>query len=104
MAALVYQSDTGLVVITGCSHAGIVNICEYARKVAGVAKLRAIIGGFHLTENAPAVQLAGTIAYFKQQPGLELYPCHCTCFAARARMFNALPVHEVGVGMRVAWK
>ena len=69
---------------------------------AGVEKLRAIIGGFHLAENATAEQLAGTIAYFKRQPNLELYPCHCTCFAARAKMFASLPVHEVGVGMRRA--
>ena len=102
-SALAYKSDAGLVVITGCSHAGICNICEYAKKVTGVEKLRAIIGGFHLAENATAEQLAGTIAYFKRQPNLELYPCHCTCFAARAKMFASLPVHEVGVGMHCSW-
>ena len=102
-SALVYKSDAGLVVITGCSHAGICNICEYAKKVTGEEKLRAIIGGFHLAENATAEQLTGTIAYFKQQPALELYPCHCTCFAARAKMFASLPVHEVGVGMHCSW-
>src|SRR5574344_1453479 len=71
-SALVYKSDAGLVVITGCSHAGICNICEYAKQVTGEEKLRAIIGGFHLAENATAEQLTGTIAYFKQQPALEL--------------------------------
>lgn len=102
-SALAYKTEAGLVIITGCSHAGICNICEYAKKVTGVEKLRAVIGGFHLPKTAPSEQLAGTLAYLQKQPGLELYPCHCTCFMARAEMYKSLQVHEVGVSMQVAW-
>ena len=48
--ALAYVGDNGLVVVTGCSHAGICNIVEQARRVTGVEKVHDIIGGFHLLE------------------------------------------------------
>ena len=35
--------------LTGCGHAGIINICRYAQRLTGVENLHAIIGGFHLT-------------------------------------------------------
>lgn len=46
--ALVYQGSEGLFVITGCSHSGICNIIEYAKMVCGEAKVRGVIGGWHL--------------------------------------------------------
>jgi len=39
----------GLVVLTACSHAGLINILHYAKRLTGVSKIYAIIGGFHLT-------------------------------------------------------
>ncbi|MFN2145228.1 MAG: MBL fold metallo-hydrolase, partial [Anaerolineales bacterium] len=47
-SALVYRSERGLVIITGCSHAGICNICEYAREVCSNERIAGIIGGLHL--------------------------------------------------------
>ena len=41
--------NKGLVIIGGCSHAGIINTAKYLQKTAGVEKLHAIFGGFHLT-------------------------------------------------------
>ena len=38
----------GLVVITGCAHAGIINTIRQAQKITGVEELYAVIGGFHL--------------------------------------------------------
>lgn len=46
--ALVYRGSEGLFVITGCSHSGICNIIEYAKKVCGEAKVQGVIGGWHL--------------------------------------------------------
>ena len=48
-SALVYNSGDGLYIITGCSHSGICNICEYAKKVFG-KKIIGIIGGFHFAK------------------------------------------------------
>jgi 7,8-dihydropterin-6-yl-methyl-4-(beta-D-ribofuranosyl)aminobenzene 5'-phosphate synthase len=47
-ALIVDIKDKGLLVITGCGHAGIVNICRYARRLTKERALYAIIGGFHL--------------------------------------------------------
>ena len=47
-SALAFQSGAGLIIITGCSHAGICNIAEYAREVCGKNRIVDIIGGFHL--------------------------------------------------------
>lgn len=54
-SALVYKGAQGLVIITGCSHAGICNIIEYAKKVSGDDRVQDVIGGFHLLQ-APAAQ------------------------------------------------
>ena len=47
-ALIVNVAGKGLVVITGCGHAGVVNICRYARRLTGDQPLYAVIGGFHL--------------------------------------------------------
>jgi 7,8-dihydropterin-6-yl-methyl-4-(beta-D-ribofuranosyl)aminobenzene 5'-phosphate synthase len=43
------RADRGLVVVTSCSHRGIVGICRHARRVTGIDKVHAVIGGFHLS-------------------------------------------------------
>lgn len=52
--ALVIDAPRGLVVLTGCGHAGIVNIVQYARTVVRPAPVLAAIGGFHLYNAKPA--------------------------------------------------
>lgn len=101
-SALIYRKKEGIFVITGCSHAGICNIIEYAKKVTGEANVLGVIGGFHLFD-ARSEQLARTIEYFKQQNITCLYPCHCTSFAARAAIHREIPVTEVGVGLTLDW-
>ena len=49
-SAIAIKSKKGVIVISGCSHAGICNICEYAKEKTG-QKLYAVLGGFHLFEN-----------------------------------------------------
>jgi len=48
----------GLVILSGCAHAGIVNTVEYAKEQTGVDQLFAVMGGFHLTgkEFAPIIE------------------------------------------------
>jgi 7,8-dihydropterin-6-yl-methyl-4-(beta-D-ribofuranosyl)aminobenzene 5'-phosphate synthase len=46
--ALVCDTDAGLVVITGCGHAGVINILDYARSMVRPARVHALIGGIHL--------------------------------------------------------
>ncbi len=75
--ALVVDTDAGLVVITGCGHAGIVNILDYARTVVRPAKVHALIGGLHLF-NASEQTLTWTAAQLKAYGVENLIGAHCT--------------------------
>ena len=48
-ALIINVADHGLVVLTGCGHAGIVNIVRYARRLTGIDTVAAVVGGFHLS-------------------------------------------------------
>lgn len=97
-SALVYRSDRGLVVITGCAHAGICNTIAYARKVCGENRVADIIGGFHLLA-PPEDQLAGTVEFFRALQPVAVHACHCTDFHSRRALADVAPVEEVGVGL-----
>ena len=97
--ALAYETAEGLFIITGCSHSGICNICEYAKEVTGSTKIRGVLGGFHLFDLDK--KLEETIEYFKENEVTELYPCHCVSFQAKAKIHEELPIVEVGVGMKL---
>ena len=97
-SALAYRGKNGLYIITGCSHCGICNIVEYARKLTGVREICGIIGGFHLLQEDR--RLERTIDYLEENTDCALYPCHCVSLAAKFAMARRLPVREVGVGMQ----
>ena len=98
-SAMVYKSSEGLFIITGCSHSGICNIIEYAKKVCGDDRVLGVIGGFHLFERDE--QLFSTIEYFKDNSLRLLYPCHCVSLEAKIEMGKELDVREVGVGLEL---
>ena len=98
-SALVYNGAQGLFIITGCSHSGICNIIEHAKKVSGERKIAGVLGGFHIFEVSE--QLTKTIDYFSANGIRTLYPCHCVSFAAKAEIHKKIPIHEVGVGLRI---
>ena len=95
--AMVYKSDKGLFVITGCSHSGICNILEYAKKVCGDNRIYGVIGGFHLFDVNE--RLERTIDYLKRNNIKMLYPCHCVSLKAKMEMARSLDIQEVGVGL-----
>lgn len=98
-SALVYKSEKGLFIITGCSHSGICNIIEYAKQVCKDSRIIGVIGGFHLFEVSDS--LVSTINYFRRNNIKELYPCHCVSFAVKAEIHKYIPIHEVGVGLKI---
>ncbi|MBO0475208.1 MBL fold metallo-hydrolase [Enterococcus ureasiticus] len=100
-SALVFEGHDGIYIITGCSHSGISNICEYAKQVSGIQTIKSVIGGFHLFEED--LQLDNTIEYFKSNKIDTLYPCHCVSFQAKAKIHYELPIEEVGVGLQIEW-
>jgi 7,8-dihydropterin-6-yl-methyl-4-(beta-D-ribofuranosyl)aminobenzene 5'-phosphate synthase len=101
-SALAFRSGAGLVIITGCSHAGICNITEYAREVCGERRVVDIIGGLHLIAPSPS-QLKGTGEYLKSLQLQSLHACHCTSHASKIALAGYGPVQEVGVGLKLEW-
>jgi len=99
--SLAFRSRDGLVVITGCAHAGICNTVEYAKKVSGETRVHSIIGGLHIRAAGP--QLDGTLAYIKNLNPAALHACHCTSLAARVALAQAAPLQETGVGLQLEY-
>ena len=74
--------DRGLVVLSGCGHAGIVNTVRYARALTGEPRVAAVIGGFHLSGPMFEPIIEPTVEAFDElSPGL-LMPAHCTGWRA----------------------
>lgn len=96
--SLAFRSRDGLVIITGCAHAGICNTVEYARKVCAESRVHDIIGGLHLRSGGS--QLDGTLAYLKDLQPSSLHACHCTSLAAKVALAQVAPLQECGVGLR----
>lgn len=98
-SAIVYKGKQGLFIITGCSHSGICNIIEYAKKVCGGDRITGVIGGFHLFDVDE--RLKKTIEYFKENRIRNLYPCHCVSLNAKIEMGKKMKINEVGVGLKL---
>jgi 7,8-dihydropterin-6-yl-methyl-4-(beta-D-ribofuranosyl)aminobenzene 5'-phosphate synthase len=90
-ALVVHARDRGLVVLTGCGHAGIVNIVRHAMALTGVERLHAAIGGFHLSGPAFEACIAPTVAAMREHAPAMIVPGHCTGFAAVRALSDALP-------------
>ena len=79
-------TSEGLVVITGCGHAGICNTVAHARKVTGVKKVRAVMGGFHLKNDDEVTRK--TVRWLKDTGVQQAFPSHCTELPALARFYE----------------
>jgi 7,8-dihydropterin-6-yl-methyl-4-(beta-D-ribofuranosyl)aminobenzene 5'-phosphate synthase len=69
--------DRGLVVISSCGHAGIINTLRRAQEVSGVEKIYALVGGFHLAP-APEDYLRQVMAELKKFDLDHVLPMHCS--------------------------
>jgi len=79
--------NQGLFIISGCSHAGIVNIVKHFMKVSKVEKVRTTIGGFHLID-ASEDRVMKTAKALKDLGVERVYTGHCTGFKAEAVIYN----------------
>jgi 7,8-dihydropterin-6-yl-methyl-4-(beta-D-ribofuranosyl)aminobenzene 5'-phosphate synthase len=76
-ATCFHVKDRGLVVISSCGHAGIVNTVKAAQAASGIDKVHAVVGGFHLAP-APEPYVAQTVAALKEINPDYLVPMHCS--------------------------
>jgi 7,8-dihydropterin-6-yl-methyl-4-(beta-D-ribofuranosyl)aminobenzene 5'-phosphate synthase len=75
--ALVFNSPRGLVLLTGCGHAGVINTLQYARAIVRPAPVLAAIGGFHLFNAKPAT-IDWTANKLKDLQVAQILGAHCT--------------------------
>jgi 7,8-dihydropterin-6-yl-methyl-4-(beta-D-ribofuranosyl)aminobenzene 5'-phosphate synthase len=69
--------DRGLVVISSCGHAGIINTLKRAQEITGVNRIYALVGGFHLAP-APDDYLRKVMAALKTFDLDHVLPMHCS--------------------------
>ncbi len=91
-SALVFNvRNKGLVILSGCAHAGIVNTVEYAREVTGVHEIFAVMGGFHLTGADMDAVIVPTTQALKALNPVYIIPTHCTGRAAVMYIEKEMP-------------
>ncbi|MBN2395222.1 MAG: MBL fold metallo-hydrolase [Candidatus Atribacteria bacterium] len=93
--------NEGIVIVSGCSHAGIVNITKQCIDISKITKINAIIGGLHLVE-APMDRIKKTADALSKFDIRSIAAGHCTGFQAQAELYQVfkdkfVPLHT---GMR----
>jgi 7,8-dihydropterin-6-yl-methyl-4-(beta-D-ribofuranosyl)aminobenzene 5'-phosphate synthase len=87
---MVFDTPRGLVVLTGCGHAGVINILEHARKTVRNARVHVLVGGLHLV-NADAARLERIASKFKEFGVERFYGAHCTGIESTMRLGGQIP-------------
>ena len=90
-ALIAHVAGRGLVVLTGCGHAGVINICRYAQRLTGVEKLHAVIGGFHLAGPLFEPVIGDTVSALALLAPEVIVPAHCTGWKATHAIARRLP-------------
>jgi len=88
--ALIINAESGLVVIPGCAHRGIINTLYHAQQLTGVKRIHMVLGGWHLT-GATEERIWLTIATLKELGVQRIGVSHCTGLPAAVIM-----AHEFG--------
>ena len=90
-ALVVNVRGKGLVIVTGCGHAGAVNIVRHAQRLTGVPRLHALLGGLHLGGAFFAPSIGPTVHALTELAPDLLVPGHCTGWRAQHTLAAALP-------------
>jgi 7,8-dihydropterin-6-yl-methyl-4-(beta-D-ribofuranosyl)aminobenzene 5'-phosphate synthase len=91
-AIVVNVRNNGLVILTGCGHAGIINTIDYAKKITGIDKVYAVLGGFHLPADGGIYEEAiePTVKELQRINPDYIVPCHCTGWKATNRIIETM--------------
>jgi 7,8-dihydropterin-6-yl-methyl-4-(beta-D-ribofuranosyl)aminobenzene 5'-phosphate synthase len=90
-ALVVNVRGHGLLVLTGCGHAGAINIVRYAQRLTAVPALYALVGGLHLSGPAFEPIIGATISALTEMAPTLVVPGHCTGWRAQHGLAAALP-------------
>jgi len=81
----------GLVVISGCAHAGIINTIRYAQRITTVTDVYAVMGGFHLAGRENENRIEPTVKELKRISPKLIAPSHCTGWRGMCAIANVMP-------------
>ena len=90
-ALVVNVRGKGLVIVTGCGHAGAINIVRHAQRLTGVPRLYALLGGLHLGGAFFTPSIGPTVDALTELAPDLLVPGHCTGWRAQHTLAAALP-------------
>ena len=89
--AIMNLQGQGLVIITGCGHAGVINIIRNAQMLTGIQSVYAVIGGFHLTGGLFEPIIPATVAALQEIAPRYIVPGHCTGWSATHQIARTMP-------------
>ena len=103
-ATAYHVKNRGLVIISSCGHAGIINSIRQIQKATGIDKVHAVVGGWHLAPSPDEI-VAKTVAAFKEIDPDYLIPMHCTGFNTIMAMQREMPAKLImpSTGTRVVF-
>lgn len=90
-ALIINVKHKGLIIISGCAHAGIINTVLYAMQLTGVEKIHGIFGGFHLAGREYEERIGKTVENLKRLNPAIIASSHCTGWRGAVSIAEALP-------------
>ena len=88
--------DRGLVVLTGCAHAGVLNTIDRAREICGPKPVQAVLGGFHLGfPTTPRENVGLTVDGMREREVSCIIPMHCSGLHTHAAFLDQMPERYV---------
>lgn len=104
-AVVMHLAGKGIVILTGCGHAGLINTVREAIRQTGITRVHALGGGFHLC-GASAARIAATIRDLRALAPRWIFPSHCSGLEFEAALQQAFPRGFVldSVGTEYCWE
>jgi 7,8-dihydropterin-6-yl-methyl-4-(beta-D-ribofuranosyl)aminobenzene 5'-phosphate synthase len=90
-AVVCYLKDKGLVVLSSCSHAGVINVIQHAQRITGIEHVHAFVGGLHLTGGLFESIIPRTVKELAMIKPDIIVPGHCTGWRAIHELARQLP-------------
>jgi 7,8-dihydropterin-6-yl-methyl-4-(beta-D-ribofuranosyl)aminobenzene 5'-phosphate synthase len=102
-AVVCHVKNKGLVVLSSCSHAGVINVLKHAQRITGVDTIHAFVGGLHLTGGLFEPIIPRTINELAAIGPQVVVPGHCTGWKATHELSRQLPdaYLQTSVGTRL---
>lgn len=103
-ALVINIKNKGLLILTACGHSGIINTINYAKKITGINKIHAVLGGFHLPAGGIYDEaIEPTLKELKKTNPDYIIPCHCTGWKATNRIIETFPEKFIQTGVGTAF-